>query len=612
MKKNFTLIIFLCLLITWKSKLNAQILPSSSKTALDGVIEPLNLPTDVWRVAVENETIENRVSTKNQLIMKEKTRIKLEKLKNNTLVSPPDNALKTLSPAKPILGHSYDGLPYSGMHPFDNGTAASNGKYILHSVNSSFAIYDSIGTKLFSNSLNTFFNISSSTTTLCDPRILYDAYSDRFIFMVIPTNACKLYIAFSKTNNPTGAWNKYVQSIPNEATTSLFDYPYALVNEYDLVVSGNVFGSNLSYLNNRVLQIRKKEGYAGGTLTVKDYKLTIDDESLCGAIQGFGGSPYGTKSYLISSIYTGNNKLKLYEISDTTGGSPTLTSSLISIPTYSLPADAVEKGSSTPLSVVDTRMFSAVFANGIIHCVFHSDGGGGFTAINYNRVDVSAKTTTTFVYKIPNSDVCFPSVALFSNSLANKSALIFYQEVNKNIYPSLSAVVCDDAGNWSLPVLIRNGTGPITGGGGSGNGDRWGDYTSATRKHNAAKPTVWVSGEYGKSGIARATAIAEITGDDVTGIKTNNLAINNKNIEIYPNPIVDRFYLSLDLEKFQKVTISLFNVEGKLVNVLYDGDMREGENIFSFDKTSLNQGIYFLKVTTESGLQKSEKIVISQ
>jgi hypothetical protein len=50
--------------------------------------------------------------------------------------------------------------------------------------------------------------------------------------------------------------------------------------------------------------------------------------------------------------------------------------------------------------------------------------------------------------------------------------------------------------------------------------------------------------------------------------------------------------LTIQLEKFQKVTISLFNFEDKLVNVLYDGDMREGENIFSFDKTSLNQGFF--------------------
>lgn len=68
---------------------------------------------------------------------------------------------------------------------------------------------------------------------------------------------------------------------------------------------------------------------------------------------------------------------------------------------------------------------------------------------------------------------------------------------------------CDNDMQWSASTQIIGGNSPISF---IGSPERWGDYSSMQRKHNANSPEVWMSGCHTVSNRYR-TRIAEIKGD---------------------------------------------------------------------------------------------------
>ena len=366
------------------------------------------------------------------------------------------------------------------------------------------------------------------------------------------------------------------------------DYPYSGVTEHDLILESIT-------PNAYAMQIAKAEGYKGGTLRKKSYTLPSSFDNAAVADHGRSDTPYTKQGYIVG--FTSNKTIGLIEFSDTIGGNPVANVCSIPIPAYSVAGNVSQKGSTATLSGSDGRMMNAYYVNGIIHCVHNTAyNNGNYGGIAYYRVNVTTKTATSYYFGVANSDIVNPSVALFGTSLNDKTVVIGYTESNANIYPSMSAVVCDDGGNWSTPALLKAGVGYIS-------GSRYGDYTSIARKHNTKSPTAWYSAEYGGSGNSRSSWIAEIKRTDA-GVFTSAPEIKSQEpFRVYPNPIIDRFTFSVDLDKTQPdVNISIYNIEGKMVKELFKGTLREGENEMGFDKAALKAGIYFIKVQNQKGL----------
>jgi hypothetical protein len=58
------------------------------------------------------------------------------------------------------------------------------------------------------------------------------------------------------------------------------------------------------------------------------------------------------------------------------------------------------------------------------------------------------------------------------------------------------------------------------------------------------------------------------------------------------------------------ISISLTDINGKMVKLLYNDVAKKGDNSFSFNKGALTSGIYFLTIKTNSNFIKNEKIII--
>jgi hypothetical protein len=160
--------------------------------------------------------------------------------------------------------------------------------------------------------------------------------------------------------------------------------------------------------------------------------------------------------------------------------------------------------------------------------------------------------------------------------------------------------------NWSGSILVKPSTSYVSYT--STTKERWGDYTGTSRKHNSTNPSIWMNGMYGDSSHKWNTWIAEIH-DNQLGINDNTF--NNDSFKIYPNPIVDNFYVDFILNNNSKLDIEIIDINGKLVQQLFKGNVNSGNINFSFNKANLSSGMYFLVIKDNSIIIKNEKIIIN-
>ncbi len=116
-----------------------------------------------------------------------------------------------------------------------------------------------------------------------------------------------------------------------------------------------------------------------------------------------------------------------------------------------------------------------------------------------------------------------------------------------------------------------------------------------------------MSGMYGNTENRWDSWIAEVYINS-WGIETPEIS---PAINIFPNPVIDLFTIEFTLIRAAHIDISLTGTTGEQVKTLYSGTGYTGKNIFSFNKSPLKPGIYFLIIKTEDSILKNEKIIIA-
>lgn len=100
---------------------------------------------------------------------------------------------------------------------------------------------------------------------------------------------------------------------------------------------------------------------------------------------------------------------------------------------------------------------------------------------------------------------------------------------------------------------------------------------------------------------------------DTTTIMTVNNEIENfgKGSYLYPNPFNNSTTILFTLEQSQKVSLKVFDLNGRLISTLADKYFEAGEQQLEFNAEKLNAGIYFLKMQTD-GFAETEKLVVTK
>lgn len=541
-------------------------------------------------------------------IKSEKLLLKLQQNKNNTATFS-ESSTQSVSP---VVGTNYLGNENNGYSPLDNSIAISDGGIIVSVANTTIEIDNSAGTNLYYNDLATFFNDPNITVT-CDPIVLYDKPSDKFIlfFQECSGNSSNSYlcIGFSKTNNPaTGGWWTYKLTGNPLNDNSWFDYPKMAISNNELYITGNLFYNDNT--NNQALlyQINKVNGYAGANLNWQYWNNISGSPFTLLPVSNGQGLSFGPGCYLVSSTSAGASTINLYDLTDDISATNEQLN-YYSVPTtaYSPAGNASQLGTSTLLDNGDCRTLSGFYLNGIIHFVFHSDIGSGWNGINYNRLTIGTLTNTSSTYGLAGSfDYSYPSVSSYATSTTDKSVMIGFGKSSSAVYPEVRVVNCDNTMSWSNSTLVKASSSYVSHT--STTTERWGDYTGTTRKHNSSTPSIWMNGMFGTSANKWNSWIAEIHDNGPNGIIENQA---KNDFKLFPNPVIESFTVEFELNENTSLDISIWDINGKIVKELYTGKGLQGNNIFSFSKSNLSNGTYFLIIKNNFNTIKNEKIIIA-
>jgi len=97
--------------------------------------------------------------------------------------------------------------------------------------------------------------------------------------------------------------------------------------------------------------------------------------------------------------------------------------------------------------------------------------------------------------------------------------------------------------------------------------------------------------------------------DFILGVPQNKQNTFGENLTIYPNPAVSEIDVQWDMKRSSTGEISLFDITGRKVRVLYRGNFKRGVNHLHFGLNSINRGLYFMVMNTGSTKQVKKLMV---
>lgn len=522
------------------------------------------------------------------------------------------------SSGSPAVGVNFQANVFNGGAPPDNTIAIANNGNIVSVINCNVAYFSSNGNQLWTGSFWELFNDPSLTEIIYDPVVLYDSQSDRFVMIAIhgfSSATSKLIVSFSKTNNPLDGWWIYKLSGNPLNNTCWLDYPKLGISNDEIFITGNLYNDNTGFTQSVIYQIGKSDGYSGTNLNwILWSNITGAPIYLIPVTYGQQGN-YGPGLYFLNQSPGSGNSVNLYEITNKIGANPQITRNQIFKSDYEPSGNALQLGTSVNLITNDCKILNAFYLDGIIHYVFQSDyQNSNYSGINYNQLNLSTLTNLSFTYGEIGFDCAYPSVASFATTPTDKSVIFCYLRSGSTIYPEIRVVQFDNNQNWSNSTLVKSGVNFVDAFQ-FDNSARWGDYSGIAYKFNSSNPEVWVSGCYGSNQTVLNTNyncfnnwIAQIS--DIT-LSTYENENNTINLSLFPNPVIDLFNVEFEIPKLATTSIEIIDVTGKLIKVLFEGNLKPGKNLLTFNRHAISIGTYFITIRTGNRILTTKRLIVN-
>lgn len=455
------------------------------------------------------------------------------------------------------------------LEPPDQGLAVGNG-FIAEAVNDAIAVFDTSGHRLSRKALSLFLNLPPSILAVppaptvfgpfvSDPRVYFDWDTGHFFFTAVEIDlvpntgafgkVSKVFIAVSKTNDPTGTWNIFQLDVTNDGDAILGSCPcfgdqpligadksgfYINTNAFSLSPFGFFRGTQLYAISKKALET----GTPPSVIATRIHNLTLA-ESFAFGIQPATVPPsgsfdldHGGTEFFVSSLdFTGtlDDRLAVWALTNTSSLDTTpnlsLTHRVITTEVYGQSPDAQQKPGPTPLRDLiaatsfpfgqfnnhlelvtsnDDRMQQVVFADGklwtSLNTVVKTPTGPVRTGVAFfiltpsvseGGVDATVFNQGYVAIDSPSQNsVMFPSIGVNSSG----KAVIAFSVVGQDFFPS-AAFATLDANGGAGPIVI-SGPGQFPDDGFSGYGGsrsaRWGDYSAAVAHERGA---IWLGNE---------------------------------------------------------------------------------------------------------------------
>ncbi|MBK9734556.1 MAG: PKD domain-containing protein [Saprospiraceae bacterium] len=408
--------------------------------------------------------------------------------------------------SSPYLNLNFRGNTRDESIPMDNSFAISRNGFIVSGINSNVAFTGPDGVITYQKGFPDFFTLLGLGTRMYDPRVIYDVEQNRFIFMCLHGSESSntfLCIAFSKTEDPNGEWNYYKIDGNPSGDNHWFDYPNVAISKNDLYISGLMRDSIADWNYSVLYQIQKKEGYDGNDLTWKYYNdlKDADQQPSFNIVPTPSSWNYLSDPgmYFVSNKPLGGNTYNLYYTTGSLNQNPSLVSLQMQGLDTKLAPDGRQLNTTNVLNTFDSRIWSTLYKDGIIHIGSHVMALNGDVGLFYGRINIAALKIDADILTIPGRDYGFPSFSAFNKKESDEEILVNYLVSGPDILPGQQQRVCSGTGenfDWSNPVTLKEGTSFVDVL--PDNNERWGDYTTSCRRFFNDRIENWVTGCFGE------------------------------------------------------------------------------------------------------------------
>jgi len=213
-----------------------------------------------------------------------------------------------------------------------------------------------------------------------------------------------------------------------------------------------------------------------------------------------------------------------------------------------------------------------------------------------------------YINSIIIDDFAIPWVTTYGGGIAKYNNLtnnwIVYDPNNSGI----SSAFCD-------PIVIKNNIKWI-GCFYDGGLNRFDDTTwTVFKTYNSGIPSNDINNlcfdKFGNMWIGTYNGLAIYNPNGIIGVEKNssNIPETFQLYQNYPNPFNNTTNIKFEIPRLTKVNLEVYDINGRLINVLKNSVLSAGFYTVKFDGTNLSSGIYFYKLETNK-YQETKKMVL--
>jgi hypothetical protein len=427
------------------------------------------------------------------------------------------------SSAKGALLHNFNGVGSRDsevtnfnlrFEPPDQGLCAGNG-FVLEPVNSAYTIYTPAGNVLRGPfNVNDLFDEGAAEFT-SDPRCYFDASTNTWFATILFLNSTftsgHLDIAVSTTGDPTNLWRQYqinTDDLGGNGCPCFGDQPRMGIDQNNIYVSTDEFSINGPEFNGgQIYAIAKSDLVAGAASAHFVHFADLSSGgALALAIEPALSTGATAAEYFMNSLDpngTFDHRIGVWALTHgervASGGTPTLTTKVITSEPYGRPPGAEQKGATSLLDSGDDRMQQTQFINGLIWGELTTGvtipgdpvprAGAAWFAVqpSLNNGRLSGAVVARQGYVVTSGNyVIYPALQA---DASGRAAMVFTLS-GSGRFPSAAYATLPSSGNDFGPITVAaSGTGPY-----DPKATRWGDYSFAVLDPNA--DAVWLATEY--------------------------------------------------------------------------------------------------------------------
>ncbi len=420
----------------------------------------------------------------------------------------------------PTIGVSWNGQSEADLAPPDPTGAIGPNTYI-QLINLRYGIYGRDGSLLSEGDLGelTHFPVNE----LSDPQIVWDPTSGLFYYLVLDVYSSAYAFGYSKSSDPRSAddWCRYiVDGFYSPYYTP--DYPKMAVTQDFVLVGANVFlllsfyvGSDVDWFlkpTDPVCPAQLGPGGIFGNVKNANGTQTSTPEPAVSADATSGGWIVGS-----ADVGTGSASfLSLFKVTKNAQGSAAMSAPTpITVPSYQMPANAPQSGTTQRIDTMDTRLTHAVAgydprigstAIWTAHTVFGGAGAEGrwYEIGTGGAPHVSQSGTVSdaelYVFNGAISPDRAADDVTDANATTGRNMVMGFNTSSPNTFAAIQMVSQHGTGAQTGFVLVRQSVGPyVDFACGSSVPDvcRWGDYGGAAPDpRRSMGGQVWLSGEW--------------------------------------------------------------------------------------------------------------------